>query len=111
MAICSKCGGEAVFKSGVSRTSGKPYAGHKCTVCDNFDFQRRVNPPPPAAARPIAPPVNNEKLELLKLAVQMVRGDTVTMEEVALNLEMLQSLMRGDSIIKQDAPQDEDVPF
>jgi hypothetical protein len=55
--------------------------------------------------------VNNEKLELLKLAVQMVRGDTVTMEEVALNLEMLQSLMRGDSIIKQDAPQDEDVPF
>ena len=107
---CSKCGGDTVFKSGVSKSSGKPYAGHKCVVCDNFDFQKRVNPPQ-VAARPIAPPVNSERLELLKLAVHMIKGETITMEEIALNLEMLQSLMRGDSVIKSDSPQDEDVPF
>jgi hypothetical protein len=35
---CSKCGGETVFKEGVSKKTGNPYQGFKCKNCDNMDF-------------------------------------------------------------------------
>jgi hypothetical protein len=112
MGQCSKCGGETVFKSGISSKTGKPYAGHKCTVCDNFDFQRKVAPPQAAPVQPVAKPANGN-IEILKLAVELaMHGDAegkVVIESVAYFYEALKRVLSGQTAVNEG--QDEEIPF
>ncbi len=48
--VCSKCNSATKYISGTK--NGKPWAGNKCTSCDNVDWCKAGDPPPPQAVVP-----------------------------------------------------------
>ena len=117
MATCSKCGGEAVFKSGISQKTGKPYAGHRCTQCDNFDFQHKAGSAQAAPRAAVtAPKPADNSIDVLKLAVELaMHGDAegkVVIESVAYFYEALKRVLSGKMAVNEAVtPTEEEVPF
>ena len=60
---CKQCGGVTEYKKGVSKKTGKPYRGYKCTSCGKFEF---INDPNPQKVEGIVD--NKDNLKLLEMA-------------------------------------------
>lgn len=103
MAVCAKCGSQAMdHMSGVSKTTGKPWQGWKCTQCKTMHgmngipwadkgskpqtFQQTYQP---EAQQSFKPPVNivEKKLDVIISMLKTLQGD-MGVEEVNKELQV-----------------------
>jgi hypothetical protein len=65
---CSKCGSEqGVFKSGVAKSTGKPWKGWRCGECNEMTWIRDNN-----GQKPAQPAASSEILQEMKRQTQLL---------------------------------------
>ena len=73
MANCSKCGANAIMKTGISSKNGKPWTGFKCQdqACGNMDFLKSNQNITPQIT-PAKSKISNEP-EIIKMLLDILR--------------------------------------